>query len=203
MRSRHSEKGPPLRIQFDEDDGGFTVIAGKLVSVPEGWKEVRLGHFEPQWPECRLRGLSKRVTKGVPIITIHCHRLSSIVDFDACVGCPAAQPRGQKLTKELLEQELTVREYHEELTRMTPDLANNDVEPSAPEPILIERSTKRTDPRKRVEKADFQWPLCIYRVISDEEGCCPKLQCTCPDHLKSGKILKRKDCKECDKRKPA
>lgn len=99
-----------MKFKFD-DDGNFTVISGQLKSIPEGWKEVKSGRFEPQWPVCRLRGLSRRVVSGVPIFVIHCHNQGGMIDFETCKACkfvddPDPHKRGIQSTPQLSEEGL-------------------------------------------------------------------------------------------------
>lgn len=189
MKLKHPGKDSALRISFD-NDGGFNILSGQLKEIPEGWKKVRPDYFEPQWPECRMRGLSKRVTKGMPIITIHCNQSRSIVDFNTCAVCIVAKPCGPRLTTELLEQEMAVVDRGEELTNLTPHLeSEEDPKPSS------------MYPTEHSKQADAEWPACIFRALVEDEGCCPKLKCTC--HSKGGKSLIRKNCMECNDRKSA
>lgn len=180
-----------LRVKFDDDDGGFTVLAGELKGIPEGWKEVTPGRFEPQWPGCRLRGLSKRVVDGVPVIIVHCNHVYHDVDVSACKDCKDAEPKAQlSMPQEILEEQMVAlegqaldQEEYKYFIKGQEKFVND------PEGLLKDQQTKLANLLK--------WPACVYRKQSDQGGCCPKLICTSPDHVNQDKVLKRKDCTQC------
>jgi hypothetical protein len=166
---------PPLHIVF-EDDGSFTVKLGQMSTPPAGWKEVSPGHWEPQWPACTNRGLSTRVKGDRPVIAVHCSQLRSVVDCPTCQACLVVRPPAPPMTRERLEQEMAALEAKGAQTQ--PIFPDTDEE--APP----------------LEAPDAQWPACAHRTMV-EAGCCPKLECQCPDHAQEGKALRRKVCLAC------
>lgn len=200
MRPRHPDKGPAFRLQWDDDDGGFTVLQGELKQVPHGWVETDPGRFEPQWPSCRKRGLSKRCNNGVPEITIHCNQLHTNVDFNTCATCTFAAPRGHRSTDEFLHE---IHHDDGEITNLSPlpDLPTTNVVggPEFPteQPVSEETRQKKL---AAAEKMDSEWPACKFRVVTEGQGCCPKLRCTCPGHVKEGKAVTLSVCTKCEER---
>jgi hypothetical protein len=177
-----------LNVQFDEDGRGGFVVVGKLAMSPEGWKEVRPGRFEPQWPECRKRGLSSRVAKGVPLFTVHCNHHHRVVGIETCEGCPHAEPHGPPLTQEMLERATAATETQG--VRMQPAL------------VMLEQDDPEV-PEALPDLTTLRWPACPHREMVNTEGCCPKLKCMCRGHTKEGAVVYRKDCQGCTSRPPA
>lgn len=174
-----------MKIEFDDDDqGGFTVVEGGLKEVPYGWEEISPGRFEPKWPQCRYRRLSKQSVRGRIFMISHCHLFKQVVTFDTCAKCDQHKPP---------------YEYIE----MTPELAEQ-IKVGRIDSVPIEHMITEPDPvflPTLDESQPIPWLPCKHRYDDKgENDCCIKPHCgneTCP---KFGEKVRKRICKQCEHR---
>lgn len=167
-----------MKIQFDDDDfGGFTVVEGKLTEVPYGWEEVSPGRFEPKWPQCRYRRLSKLSRHGRVTILPQCLLYQNAVVFDQCVDCQQAKPPLEYLTM--------TPEIQAALQSENPDMLRQFV--AETDPVFNPPPTKKNvDP----------WVACKHRIEVPTD-CCTKHKCQNEQCPLFNKFVKKRNCRGC------
>lgn len=87
-----------LKIKFDEEGGAFTVLKGELSKIPNGWKEVSPGRYEPLWEECKHRRLSTIIKDGQPMVIPFCLLPKKNVTPEFCLACDLHEPETVQTT---------------------------------------------------------------------------------------------------------
>lgn len=173
-----------LKIKFDDDNfGGFTVIEGQLEHVPYGWEEVSPGRFEPKWPPCRYRNLSKSVRNERINTVPHCQVYKGPVTFDQCMRCDRHRPPLEYIG-------------------MTPEIAEA-IKDGRIDNLLIP-PTEDPDPilfPGMAQPEPTPWLPCKHRYDHQgENDCCIKPHCGNKACEKFEKKVRKRICKLCEHR---